>query len=339
MGNKENEVGYQFNAVPMNLMACCDLNCRGMLWTLVQLSSYYAAKDGWFFRTNEDLRTQSLLSENLVRATLSSLYNVGIIDVKTVGKGKSKTPNKFKLHVDRFTDWEKYSLEDCIKHPDLRIETDNYKAKEWQPSYLEKLDIETINGSVGTPTPQPIPSQSEDNLDNTNNKENILTEGSKQVEVKSNQFEVYKKREDELMDKLYQTKAWTDFKTFRKQIDDLISTAKSERIAEKTRKRFTSIEEGKIKFLKKQISKEPYNSFYEDFYREYDCGWLGKEVTQEEQPKVQPQQQEEEGIVEMRNFYIRMGIDVPDEFKPKENKSNDIIEIPKYQERDEDLPF
>ena len=62
MEEEKVNVGYQFNAVPMNLVACCDLNCRSMLWTLVQLSSYYADKDGWFFRTNEDLRVQSLLS-------------------------------------------------------------------------------------------------------------------------------------------------------------------------------------------------------------------------------------------------------------------------------------
>lgn len=251
MESKDNvNVGYQFNAVPMNLIACCDLNCRSMLWTLVQLSSYYAAEDGWFFRTNEDLRTQSLLSENLVRATLSTLYNIGVIDVKTVGKGKSKTPNKFKLLVERFADWEKYSPEDCIKHPDLRIETDNYKNKGWQPSYLEKLEIETVNGFAEIPISQPTPSQIIQY-----NIENKLSEGSKQVEMKSNQFEVYKKREDELMDKLYHVTTWTDFKTFRKQIDELISTAYSESIAEKTKKRFTSIAEGKIKFLKSNISK------------------------------------------------------------------------------------
>ena len=189
------------------------------------------------------MRTQSLLSENLVRATLSTLYNVGVIDVQTVGKGKSKTPNRFKLIVERFADWEKYSLEDCIKHPDLRIETDNYKANGWQPSYLEKLDIETVNGSAEIPTSQQIPSQSEDNIDNIDNKENKLSEGSKQVEGKSNKFEVYKKQEDLLMDKLYNVKNWTDFKLIRKQIKELISTATSEKIAEKTKKRFTSIAE------------------------------------------------------------------------------------------------
>lgn len=310
-------VGYQFNAVPLNLMACCDLNCRSMLWTLVQLSSYYAAEDGWFFRTNEDLRTQSLLSENLVRATLSTLYNVGVIDVQTVGKGKSKTPNRFILRVERFADWEKYSLEDCIKHPDLRIETDNYKAKEWQPSYLGKLDIETVKDSVDIPISQPIPSQSEDNIENINNKENKLSEASKQVEIRSNKFEEYKMREDELMDKLYHVTTWTDFKTFRKQIDELISTAYSERIAEKTKKRFTSIAEGKIKFLKGKISKEPYNSFFDDFYREYDCGWLGKEAKEKKQVTVQPQHQEEDENADLRATFEAYGWEVPDNLKPK----------------------
>ena len=155
-------------------MACCDLNCRSMLWTLVQLSSYYSDKDGWFFRTNEDLKAQSQLSENLVRATISTLYRLGIVDVQTVGKGKSKTPNKFRLNVGRFKDWEQYSLEDCTKHPDLRIVTDNYKAKDWQPSYLKQLKIETQYNSADNLTMLSKPSQSEHYIDNVeieNNKE------------------------------------------------------------------------------------------------------------------------------------------------------------------------
>lgn len=337
MESKENEIGYQFNAVPMNLIACCDMNCRSMLWTLVQLSSYYAAEDGWFFRTNEDLRTQSLLSENLVRATLSTLYNVGVIDIQTVGKGKSKTPNRFKLRVERFADWEKYSLEDCIKHPDLRVETDNYKDKGWQPSYLGKLDIETVKDSVDIPISQPIPSQSEDNIENINNKENKLSEVSKQIEVKSNKFEDYKKREDELMDKLYHVTTWTDFKTFRKQIDELISTAYSERIAEKTKKRFTSIAESKIKFLKGKISKEPYNSFYDDLYREYDCGWFGKESENKKHIIVQSQKQKEDENADLRATFELYGWEVPDELKPQPKKQEYAAFSPIGD--DDNLPF
>lgn len=283
-----------------------------MLFTLVQLSSYYADSDGWFFRTNEDLRAQSKLSENLVRATLSTLYNNGIVEIRTVGKGKSKTPNRFKVNFNEFLKWEEHSIDDCCKHPDLQIETDNYKAKGWQPSYLNELK-EIL------PTSTHTPQQSEDYIENIDNKENKLTEGSKQVEVKGNQFEEYRKREDYLMDKLYNVTSWTDFKMFRKQIADLISAAPSEKIAEKTKKRCNPIAEGKIKFFKNKISKEPYNSFYDDFYRECDCGWKGKVVAEKNQTIIQPLQVEEEDNAFFREMYVQSGWDIPDILKP--NKS------------------
>lgn len=317
MNNQEEKIGYQLTAVPTNLYQCCDINVRSMLFTLIQLSSYYANRDGWFFRSNDDLRAQTKLSENLVRATLSTLFKIGVVDIKSVGKGKSKTPNQFKLNFEKFLEWESCDIEDCYKHPDFEIETDNYKDKGWQPSYLKSLDIGTVTDSVEVPTSQPIPSQSEDNIDNKENKENILSEVSKQVKVKSTQFEEYKKREDVLMDKLYNVKNWTDFKLIRKQINELISTATSDKVAEKTKKRYKGIEEGKIKFLKKQISKEPYNSFYDDFYRECDCGWLGKEAVEKKQIIVQPQEQEEDDNADLRAMFEQNGWDLPDNLKPK----------------------
>lgn len=342
MENKETEIGYQFNAVPVNLMACCDLNCRSMLWTLIQLSSYYSDKAGWFFRTNEDLRAQTKLSENLVRATLSTFYKIGIIDVRTVGQGKSKTPNKFKLNVQKFNDWEKYSLEDCIKHPELLIETDNYKASGWRASYLDKLDSETDNNTVevtvSLPTSLPTPTQSEDNIDNIDNKDNILSEDSEAVEVKSHQFEEYKKQEDVLMDKLYNVMNWTDFKLIRKQINELLSTATSDKVSMKTYKRYRSIEEGKIKFLKSKISKEPYNSFYDDFYREYNCGWLGKDS---KQCVVQPQskkEKEEDPNADLRATFEAYGWDIPDELKPKP-KRQEGQEFHPLDDDEDNLPF
>lgn len=337
---EDKNTGYQFTPIPLNLMACCDINCRSMLWTMAQLSSNYANEHGWFFRTNDDLRVQSQLSENLVRATISALHRIGIIEVMTVGKGKSKTPNKFKLNTERFNDYEKYSLDDCIKHPDLRIETDNYKGKGWQPSYLIQLDNEAINDTIVMPTSSLTISQSEDNIKNIENKNNIFSECSKQIEMKSNQFEVYKKREDVLMDKLYHVTTWNDFKTFRKQINELLSIATSEKIAEKTKKRYKSIEDGKLRFLKSKISKEPYNSFYEDFYREYDCGWLGKD----DRPQInQPQQQseEDENIVATREILKQYGIDVPNEKERDIADKENITRVPDSSEKKEcnDLPF
>lgn len=309
-----------------------------MLWTLVQLSSYYADKDGWFFRTNDDLRAQSQLSENLVRATLSTFYRVGIVEVQTVGKGKSKTPNKFRLNVERFKNWEQYSLEDCIKHPDLRIETDSYKATGWQASYLNPQEDKTISDSVTVPMLTLTPPQSEDNIENTDNKENKFSERSKQVEVKSNQFEEYKKQEDALLEKLYNVSTWTDFQLFRKRIKTLISTAPSEKVAEKTRARYKKIEDGKVKFLKSKISKEPYNSFYDDFYREYNCGWLGKDSKQR---VVQPQskkEKEEDPNADLRATFEAYGWEIPDELKPKP-KRQEGQEFHPLDDDEDNLPF
>lgn len=348
--NEEKIFDFQFTAMPTNLMACMDLNCRSMLFTLIQLSSYYAKDDGWFFRTNEDLRAESKLSENLVRATLSTLYTIGVVDIKAVGKGKSKTPNQFRLNVDKFKDWEQYSLEDCIKHPDFKIYTDSYKVSGWQPSYLQEVEVKTDDVPILSPIPSPTPPQSEDYIENINNKNNTLYEGSKLVERNSNQFEGYKRQEDVLMDKLYNVSNWTDFKYIRKDIEKLISIAMSEKIAERTRKRYKKIEEGKIKLFKSKISKEPYNPYYDDFYQddfyqETGCGWIGKEKSETKQKSVQPQnnvETEDEGIAEMRNFYMRFGMEIPDEYKAKEvSKDKYAIKVPilNGDSNDDDLPF
>lgn len=344
--NVKKNIDYQFTAIPTNLMACMDLNCRSMLFTLIQLSSYYAKEDGWFFRTNEDLRAESQLSENLVRATLSTLYSIGIVDVKTVGKGKSKTPNQFRLNTSKFMDWDKYSIEDCIKHPDVRIETDTYKAKGWQPSYIKQLD-KIESSTIEVPISSPTFSQSEDYIENIDKENNNISEPNQQIGVKPNRFEEYKRQEDNLMDKLYKVSNWTDFKYIRRDIDKLISTASSEKIAENTKKRYKKIEEGKIKYFKNKLSKEPYNKYYEDFYREYDCGWLGKEGTKVKHNVVQLKssngmENEEDNKEVMRNFYERFGMDVPNEYKAKEvSKDRYAIKVPilNGDSNDDDLPF
>ncbi len=333
---EEKNIGYQFTPTPTNLMACLDNNCRNMLWTLIQLSSYYADNEGWFFRTNEDLKAQCGLGEKVVRACLSTLHNIGIVEVKSVGKGNGKIPNYYRLVYDKFNDWEKISLEDCIKNPRYKIETENYKAKGWTASYLSEMRKEEVEVTERVLSS----AQSADNIDNIEiRNNNPLYEGTN--DRKPNHFEEYKQREDYLMDKLYHVTTWTDFKTFRQQINELISTASSKSIAENTRKRFAPIAEGKIKFLKGKISKVPYNSYYDDFYREYDCGWLGKD----DKPQInQPQQlseEEDENIVATREILKQYGIDVPNEKEREIADKNNITRVPEPSEKKEwdDLPF
>ena len=141
---------YQFVAVPLNLFCRIDNNLRSMLFVLIQLQTYYADKDGWFFRSNEDLKAQSNLSENLVRLTIDTLYKEGLIDVKSVGKGKGRnTPsNRYKVLWERFKDYEKDDIEMCIKDPRLEIKTRQYKGSHYHPSYLDKKEMEVTTEAV-----------------------------------------------------------------------------------------------------------------------------------------------------------------------------------------------
>lgn len=157
-------ISYQFTAIPTNLFILLDVNCRSMLFTLIQLSSYYADKEGFFFRTNMDLQQESDLSQKLVNATIDTLYRVGIVDVIPVGKSKGKQSNRFRLNFRKIMEYEKYSMDD-LKNPELKINMVNYREKGYSPKYLQ---------IVSQKTPQSIPniSQNTNNIDNLNNKEN-----------------------------------------------------------------------------------------------------------------------------------------------------------------------
>lgn len=141
---------YQFVAVPLNLFCRLDNNLRSVLFSLIQLHSYYAEDDGWFYRSDADLGAQSNLSENLVRVTIDTLYKEGIIDVESVGKGKGRNspPNRYKIIWERFKDYEEIDIEKCIKDPRLAIKTPQYKGSHYHPSYLDKKEMEVTTEAV-----------------------------------------------------------------------------------------------------------------------------------------------------------------------------------------------
>jgi hypothetical protein len=214
----------QFVKVPLHLFCRLDNNLRSMLFTLIQLSTYYAEEDGWFFRDCEDLQKQSNLSENLVRATLDGLYMKGLIDVKCEGKGKGRNthPNFFKVNFERFKDYEKDDIEKCIKDPRLGINTPKYKGSHYHPSYLDKSDRvvvtetvvveDAVNDKVDDEVSNVVENvvKSEDNIDNIynidnkENKDNIKNIDNKDnskninnIDINNNEinYDIYKDRE------------------------------------------------------------------------------------------------------------------------------------------------
>jgi len=171
----KNTIDYQFTPVPTQLFMCCDNNCRSLLFSLIQLSTYYASKnpdgfDGWFFRSNHSLEAESQLSKNVLCGALEALYIKGVVDVKPQerGKGKKQDTRQYRIKEEVFKQYEQLSLDDCIENPLYAINTMDYKRKgspmfqtlpklildfEFGKSdnnidYIDKTDIENIINNI-----------------------------------------------------------------------------------------------------------------------------------------------------------------------------------------------
>ena len=285
---KKNEHKYQFTAMPVNLTACLDNNCRSMLFTLLQLSSYYADEDGWFFRSSADLQAQSRLSEILVRATISTLYRVGIVDVRLDGKSRNQSPNWFKMNEAEMLKWEKYSIEDCIKNPNYVIKTAPY-GKGCKPSYLDKSHIKSALHTKNDSTESEdnlnatILQKNKDNIENAANEENTpntnnnLSAGAhERVSTKSKDFHSpemaeYKRREDEYMKHLSEVTYWCDFLIVAPQIEGLLKDAQTDKVRAYTIQRYQGVKKGRIAFFTKKFQADPYQPEAKTFF-----AWLEK---------------------------------------------------------------
>lgn len=195
-------INYQFTQVPTKLMILLDVNCRSMLFTLCQLSSHYTKEDGRFFRTNADLALESRLSQKLVIATLDTLYTHGIVEIWSVGKGKGKHANYFKLNLERIKEFERLKMDE-LKNPDLQLPMVDYRAKGYSPSYLKK---NTQNVSQEIPNDFPRNSQITNNInnienidiENIDNEDNINNEEIENSNINNIEDE-YNKRINELL--------------------------------------------------------------------------------------------------------------------------------------------
>lgn len=127
---------YQFVMIPQQLTSCLDANCGKMLTTLLGLSSIMKKEDGWFYRSNKDLQLDTRLSQNLVIATLDTLYQAGIINVDCIGKGRGHRSNRIHINFECFKVYQQYSFNDIRNNPDLWIETVPYK-NHYSPSYCK----------------------------------------------------------------------------------------------------------------------------------------------------------------------------------------------------------
>lgn len=195
------KVEYQFTQVPTKLMILLDVNCRSMLFTLCQLASHYTKDGGRFFRTNADLSLESRLSQKLVIATLDTLYTHGIVEIWSVGKGKGKHANYFKLNLERIKEFERLKMDE-LKNPDLQLQMVDYRAKGYSPSYLKKdTPLVAQENSQEIPNDFPRNSQITNNINNIENIDNEDNINNKEIENSNinNIEDEYNKRINELL--------------------------------------------------------------------------------------------------------------------------------------------
>jgi len=196
------KVEYQFTQVPTKLMILLDVNCRSMLFTLCQLSSYYADKNGIFFRTNADLVAESRLSQKLVNAALDTLYIHGIVEIWSVGKGKGKHANYFKLNYERMKEFECLTMDE-LKNPDLQLPMVDYNAKGYSASYVKKRDAPIVSQGVSEEIPSDFRRNSQitnniNNIENIDNEDNINNEEIENSNINNIEDE-YNKRINDLL--------------------------------------------------------------------------------------------------------------------------------------------
>lgn len=156
-------LNYSFIAVPTNLFFALDNNLRNALTVLLQLSSVFADADGYFFRTNEDLQADFKMGKNLTIAVLESLYQYGLLQVKSVGftkKNGKKQVNFYRVNVDAFKNYEKYHIYTITKNEELHLDTVDYKAKDFKVTYTAST-VNSNEESISEPT-EPSNNVSED---------------------------------------------------------------------------------------------------------------------------------------------------------------------------------
>jgi hypothetical protein len=190
-------INYSFIAVPTNLFFALDNNLRNALTVLLQLSSVFADQDGYFFRTIEDLETDFKMGHNLTIAVLESLYQYGLLQVKSVGftkKNSKKQVNFYRVNVERFKDFEKYHIYTITKNEELHLETVKYREKGFKVTYTASTVEESITSptNVQNSVAEEIPSNHTENaLERQEMANNGTVEDSEPIEtVQESQFEL-----------------------------------------------------------------------------------------------------------------------------------------------------
>lgn len=177
---------YQFIQVPMNLFYLMDANCSKVLITLVQMNNFYPKEDGYFECAYKTLELACGLSQNLIKASLAGLYLEGVIDVFSIGKGRGKHTNRYKVNVERFKSYEGTPVGIAIMTEDKPIHQAKYKGTRFRvpwPFYKDAQEYAQYTAqSIAQGTAQKVTTNIP-NIENIDNKEIIIDNNIEEMRV------------------------------------------------------------------------------------------------------------------------------------------------------------
>lgn len=169
----DQQLNYQYIQVPINLFYLMDANCSKVLTTLVQMNSFYPKEDGYFECAYKTLELACGMSRPVIKASLAGLYLEEIIDVVSVGQGRGKHTNRYKVNVEKFKDYEKINLGIAIMTEDKPIHQVKYKGERFQVPWNEITSEKETEKQSEKGTEKQSEKKVPTNIDNIPNIENI----------------------------------------------------------------------------------------------------------------------------------------------------------------------
>ena len=166
------QIDYQYIQVPMNLFYLMDANCSKVLTTLVQMNNFYPKEDGYFECAYKTLELACGMSRPVIKASLAGLYLEGIVDVVSVGQGRGKHTNRYKVNVEKFKDYEKINLGIAIMTEDKPIHQVKYKGERFQVPWNEISSEKQSEKGTEKQSEKKVTTNI-DNIENIPNIENI----------------------------------------------------------------------------------------------------------------------------------------------------------------------
>jgi hypothetical protein len=169
----EQQLDYKWINTPLNLFYLMDANCTKVFITMIQMNSYYPKEDGYFECAYKTLELACGLSQNLIKASLAGLYLEGIIDVFSIGKGRGKHTNRYKVNVERFKSYEETPVGIAIMTEDKPIHQAKYKGTRFRVPWPFYKDAQEYAQHTAQSIAQSTAQKVTTNIDNITNIENI----------------------------------------------------------------------------------------------------------------------------------------------------------------------